>query len=240
MVFDQKVVPQFTTQVQVLRSDCSLSDSWQTENNGYVLATSPDQNLLAIANTTGPPSETAARQVIELVDTETHTAKQRLTFTGLVTYEGGFRFADHGKAVCTGFYPEGRREPDAACWDTKTGTKISENDHVSLDAIGIDGSGGDLLTIADHKFTYRQGKFWVFLDMNSDYSTAKRRLIWNFRTGHVVASWGPDGLYQSELWGSDQAKARKMRSRFVLSLSLAGKYLAEAGPGSVSLYSIRP
>jgi hypothetical protein len=238
MVVYQRNRPDLKMAIQVLRPDCSLSRSWQTDNNGSVIDTLPDENLLAI-EIFSKPSGNSLSSTIELVDSEGHEVKQLVKSEFLGTIRGGFLFADHGKAFCTSFLPDGRKEPDLVCLDTKTGTKIAENDKVTLDDPAFDGGGGgELLTITDYKYTYHEGKIWTFLDLDSTYSTAKRHLIWNFRTGREIASWGAP--YQTELWGKDQSSAQKIRQLFAVSMSATGKYLAEAGVGSVSLYSVQP
>ena len=127
-----------------------------------------------------------------------------------------------------------------ACWDTQTGAKTAENERVAVDWQGIESAGGSLLAITDYKYVSHQGKLWVFLDMNNDYSVPQRRLIWNIRTGKELTSWGVDELQQTELWGKDYNKAQKIRTKFVLSLSPTGKYIAEGGSGLVSVYAVQP
>jgi len=112
---------------------------------------------------------------------------------------------------------------------------------VTVDWHGIESAGGDLLALTDYKYVSHQGKVWKFFDMNNDYSVPQRRLIWNIRTGEEIASWGRfsmDAHRQKELWGKEAKDAQTIRTMFVLSLSPTGKYLAEGGSGSVSLYAL--
>jgi hypothetical protein len=213
-----------------------LADSWELEGRAQVLDASPEQDLLAIQIFLDPPENSA----IELVASRTHEVKQRWLRKTQSTFQGGFLFADHGRLVCSANPREGKRGPDGACWDAPTGAKAAENDKVSLDWQGMESTGGDLLAITDYKYISHQGELWVILDMNSDYSVPQRQLIWNVRTGKEVASWGFGGLQQKELWGKDLNSARTIRTRFVLSLSPTGKYVAEGGAGSVSAYALEP
>ena len=227
--------PDVNDAIQILRSDCSLAESWQTANRTRGLLADPYENLLAISQFEG--NVLSREQRIDLVDAQSHETPT-VTLKGLATYAGGFVFADRGKVVCSGFQTTDRREPDLACWNTKTGSKIAENNRVSLDNIAIDGSGGDLIAFTDYKFIYRDGKIWQFLDLRGRFTSAKRHLIWSYRNAQEIASWAAP--YQIELCGQDERRASKINSLFALSLSSAGKYLAEAGRGSVSLYSVRP
>jgi hypothetical protein len=215
--------------IQILASDCSLIDSWKINGPAGVLGTSPEQDLLAIED----------HSTIELVAAGDHEVKQRWAGDALSIFQGGFVFSDQGKLVCSANSRTGKLGPDAACWDTRTGAKVVENAKVALDWQGIAGAGGDLLAITDSKYISHQGKLWVFLDMNDDYSVPQRQLLWNIRTGREVASWG-EVSNQKELWGRDLKGAMTRSTPFVLSLSPSGKYVAEGGLGSVSVYSVQP
>ena len=169
----QRKGPDLKMAIQVLRSDCSLSNGWQTDNNGSVIDTLPDENLLAI-EVLSKPSGNSLSSTIELVDSEGHEVKQLVKSEFLGTLSGGFLFADHGKAFCTGFLPEGRKEPDLVCLDTKTGTKIAENDKGDAEMIQpalteeVILSAANCFTITDYKYTYHEGKIsGRLLDLDS-------------------------------------------------------------------------
>lgn len=149
-----------------------------------------------------------------------------------------FPFSDQGRLVCSANSRAGKQGPDAACWDTQTGAKTAENNNVAVDRQGIASTGGDLLAMTDFKYISHQGKLWVFLDMNNDYSVPQRQLLWNLRTGKEIASWG-GGFYQTELWGRDLQRASKKTTPLVLSLSPMGRYVAEGGSGSVSVHAVQ-
>lgn len=228
-------------EIRILGPDCSLIDGWKLNGPADVLDSSPEQDLLAI-QTYLKPSE---HSTIELVAARNHEVKQRWIWDTLSTFHGGFVFSDQGKLVCSANSRAGKQAPDAACWDIRTGAKIAENDKVAVDWEGIAGAGGDLLAITDSKYISHQGKLWVFLDMNNDYSVPQRRLLWDIRTGKEIASWGEltmpwGGLQQKELWGRDLKDASTITTPFVLSLSPTGKYVAEGGSASVSVYSVQP
>ncbi|HEX5228433.1 MAG TPA: hypothetical protein VFW44_12015, partial [Bryobacteraceae bacterium] len=144
-----------------------------------------------------------------------------------------------GRLVCSGDSRGGQQLPCAACWDTRTGAKTSENSNVGLDWQGIASAGGDLLAITDYKNISHHGKLWVFLDMDGDHSVARRHLLWNLRTGEEIASWGGP-FYQTDLVGRDLKSASKRTEPFVLSLSPTGKYVAEGGAGSITVYAVQP
>src|SRR5580658_5083577 len=60
------------TEIQILRPDCSLADSWKIDGSAHVLDTSPEQDLLAIETFPNPPD-----LAMELVAPRTHEVKQR-------------------------------------------------------------------------------------------------------------------------------------------------------------------
>jgi hypothetical protein len=125
---------------------------------------------------------------MELVASRTHEVKQRWIWAAGPTL-GGFLFSDQGRLVCGSKHLEGKPLPDAACWDTQTGSKTAENDKVEVDRQSIESAGGDLLAITDYKYISLPWKsLWQFLDMGSNYSAPQRRLAWNVRTGKEVAS----------------------------------------------------
>jgi hypothetical protein len=192
------------------------------------------EDLLAIET-----SSDSEHHSIELVAASDHDVKQRWVWGSLSTFQGGFLFSNHGGSICTANSREGKQGPDAACWDTQTGAITAENHKVGVDWNGIASAGGDLLAITDSKYISHQGKLWVFLDMNDDYSVPQRKLLWNVRTGKEIASWSAS-LYQTELWGSDLQRASKERTPFVLSLSPSGRYVAEGGCSSVSVHAVQP
>ena len=222
-------------EIRILAPECPLVDSWKIDGPAGVLDTSPEKDLLAAEEHSG----------IELVAARTHEVTQHWVWNFQATFRGGFLFSDQGRLACSGNSRPGKLGADPACWDTRTGAKTVEIDKVAVDWQGIASAGGDLLAITDSKYVSHQGKVWVFLDMNNDYSVPQRRLLWNVRTGKEIASWGEltmpwGGFQQKELWGRDLKEATTMTTPFVLSLSPTGKYVAEGGSASVSVYSVQP
>jgi hypothetical protein len=224
------------TEVQILRPDCSLADHWKIGSLAHVLDTSPERDLLAI-ETVPNPSELAT----ELVASRTHEVKQRWVWDPGFATQGGLLFSDQGRLFCGSKHLEGKPLPDAACWDTQTGAKTAENEKVGVELQSIESAGGDLLAITDDKYVSLPFKgLWEFLDMGSSYTVPRRRLIWNVRTGKEVASWGLDDRQQKRLLGAPKdAPPITIKTKFVLSLSPTGKYLAEGGSGSVSAYAVQ-
>jgi len=219
------------TEIRILNPDCSLADSWKTNQLASLDDTSPEQDLLAIMSFTAAPDQST----IELVTSRTHSVTQRL----IGAFPGDFLFSDHGRLLCGANHREGRPPlPYVACWDTQTGAKTVENQGVALNMWGpLFSAGGNLLAMTDYRYISREGSFWQILDISS-YWVPKRELIWNARTGKEVASWG--ARQQEELRGRDFKSAQTRKTNFVLSLSPNGKYVAEGGSGSVSLYAVRP
>jgi hypothetical protein len=109
---------------------------------------------------------------------------------------------------------------------------------------GLQSTGGELVAMIDSKWHVHDNAIWRFLDMQGGNPVPKRNMVWNFRTGQEVLSlahtWDRR-LDQLQLHsGRDKGDRRKLRVGSVLALSPTGKYLAEAGSGVLSLYSLQP
>src|ERR1700729_1279476 len=105
---------------------------------------------------------------MELVVSGTHEVKQRWIWDAGSSL-GGFLFSDQGRLVCGSKDLEEKPLPDAACWDTQTGTKTVENDKVGVELQAIESAGGDLLAITDYKYISLPWKsFWEFFDTGSN------------------------------------------------------------------------
>jgi hypothetical protein len=225
-----------TNEIRILKSDCSLSDNWKMNGTARVLDTSPEQDLLAIATFPQPPEHLA----LELVAARTHDVKQRRIWDTGPIVGGGSLFSDQGKLVCGVNPREGKTLPGVACWDTQTGAKTVQAEKLGTD--GVESAGGDLLSITDYRYISHPWwiTVWTFRDSGGNFSVPQRRLIWNVRTGKEVASWGMGGLQQTELFTRSTKSASTIKTNFVLSLSPTGKYVAEGGSGSVSVYAVEP
>ena len=220
------------TAILILRDDCSVENTWISR--ATVLETSPVQDVIAIQSL--DLSNRSGKAPVELIDSKSHKVKQRWIWDVSSTFKGGFVFSDRGKLVCSGFRPEGERQPHAACWDTQTGARTAENNKAVVDHQSIQSAGGELLAITTYKYIYHDGKLWKYFDMDNDYSVPQRQLIWDVRNGEEVASWGVSR--QTQLWQTSPKFVKKVETPFVLSLSVTAKYLAESGSGSVSVYSV--
>jgi hypothetical protein len=234
---DRMVVMRDRHQIQIFAPNCSVDDRWVVDPPADVLDTSPETGLIAIERS----GKDAQRSAIEVIDANNHEVKQSWKWDSMSTFRGGFLFSDQGRLACSANFRQGKQGPDAACWDIQTGSKTAENDKVAVDWQGINGAGKDLLAITDYRYVSHQGKLWVFLDMDNDYSVPQRHLIWNVRTGEEVTSWGRFGtFYQTELWGKNLERASPKKTPTVISLSPTGKYVAEGGSGSVTVQVLEP
>lgn len=222
-------------EIQIRAPDCSLTNSWLLDGSAFMLATSPERDLLAIQRTL----KSSNRSVIEVIDASSQEVKHRWTSDTLSTLYG-FVFSGDAKRVCSGNWRQGKGA-DAACWDTQTGTKVAEDETVTLDMPGIAGPGGDLIAMTDYRFVGLQGKFWRILDMEGGHAVPRRRVIWNVRTGEEIASWRDFNRFQqTEQQGRDLESSKEESMPTVLSLSPTGKYLSEGGSGKVSVYAVNP
>ncbi len=145
----------------------------------------------------------------------------------------GIRFADGCRKVCTGAEGKPAWTSSLACWDVGTGQKVSEDASVVLSTASIVSSGGELIATTDHRIIDHTGKVWVFLDMDGTYLRPKRQVVWSIRTGREVASW-PAQLQRFEI-----IPGQSREHQFLLALSASGKYLAEGGSGTVTLYRMK-
>ena len=97
----------------------------------------------------------------------------------------GARFADSGKAICGGDQSGGDEKVKIPlqCLDVDTGKVIAEAQSISGGAISTSERASRVVSddIARVKipFSYEHG------------TISKRRVIWDFKTGKEVASWGP-------------------------------------------------
>lgn len=218
---DHMVLTAPDSEVRILRRDCSLIESWKTADDTRVLGTSPEQDLIAILNRS--PDGSSETELLS----GTNQVKQRwisnaVDTRGAVT--GGFHFADSGKLFCSGYNPGKELQINVACRDTQSGSIVAMNTNVVLWNGSIHSSGGGMLAITDYSVTDRTGKISQLLDSGGRIITVRRRLIWNIRAGKEIASWtGPT-----------------TKPNFVLALSPTGKYAAEGGSGSVSVYALQP
>jgi WD40 repeat protein len=168
---------------------------------------------------------------VKVRDTNQWSAKQSWEWPNSSILPG-LRFADSCRAVCTG--TEGKSKGTSlACWDIGTGQKVNGNPSVVLDIASIASTGGELVAMTDHKIIDHEGKIWVYLDMDGTYLRPKRQVVWNLRTGKEVASWHA----QIQKFEINPGEIREQQ--FLLALSPSGKYLAEGGSGSVTLYRLK-
>ena len=235
VIFLRGAGPNEPTEIRIVGPDCSLADSWKTNDLktsdlAEVLDTSPEQDLLAIET-----HEVSRRgRVFVLVTARTHEVKQNLILDA--GSGGGLLFSNQGRLICGGSRRKEKPLPDLACWDTQKGVRTAGNDKIAVAQQSMESSGGDLLAVTDYKFVPHP--ILQYLDLGGDDVVPRRRLIWNVRTGEEVASWGV--LQQRELWGEDKEHTSTHSSYFVVSLSPTGKYIAEGGSGSVSIYAVQP
>jgi hypothetical protein len=217
--------PEGDAEIQVLRPDCSVEDSWHMPSRfSWVRGTCPQAGFIEIRDAT----ET------HLLKYPSHTTARQWTWDGLVTL-GGTIFADSCKAICSGERSVNDRKASslAACWSTSTGEKILEDAKLTrTDNEAYVGGGAALLAVTVSHWTCLDGKFWRNLDMDGCATRLTGRVLWNIRTGEEVLSWP---VREQQLGVGD----RKSSGPFALALSETGKYLAEGGLGRVQLYEVR-
>ena len=221
--------PESDAEIQVLRPDCSVEDSWHMPSRfSWVRGTCAQAGLIEIWAGEAGNLET------HLLSYPGHTTARQWTWDGLVALAGTI-FADSCKAICSGegHVNDRKASSHAACWNTDTGEKIRDDAKLTrTQGEAYVGGGGALLAVTVSHWECHDSKFWQVLDMDGCATRLTGRVLWNIKTGEEVLSWP---VLNQEFRIGDQ----KRSGPFALALSETGKYLAEGGSGRVQLYEVR-
>ena len=141
------------------------------------------------------------------------------------------RFADSGNAICEGTSIDGPAKEPLRCIDVDTGALIAE-------AATING-GGAILTAERATRIVADDYQAVRIPFSYEYGVRlKRRVVWDFRTGKELVSWGP-GTQSYQILGP-ATPPLPVRLPFCNAISPDGKFIAEGGKGTLRLYEIEP
>lgn len=140
---------------------------------------------------------------------------------------GDVRFADNGRAICSGRQADNTGKLPVACWDVDTGIEIAETSAINT-GTPIAASVQMTRIVASD---YRR----VPIPFSHEVKEVlKRRVVWDFRTGKELASWHP------ELQSYDIGMKPVDREWFAFTISPDGQYVAEGGDGVLRVYKIEP
>jgi hypothetical protein len=219
-------------EIQVLRPDCSIEDSWQMPSRfSWVRGTCPLAGFIEVHAANWPKGDAAETHLLKYPG---HTTARQWRWDALAVVSGTI-FTDSCKTICAGEGHVNDRKAwsHAACWSTSTGEKILEDTRLTrTDREAYMGVGGALLAVTVSHWACNDSKFLQALDMGGCASRPTGRVLWNIETGQQVLSWP---VREQQISIGD----RKSSTPFALSLSATGKYLAEGGSGRVQLYAVR-
>ena len=116
-----------------------------------------------------------------------------------------------------------------SCADVDTGATLAESDKIK---------GGLPIFAADRAsriVAHDYGTARIPFTRGETGDVLKRRVVWDFRTGKELASWGPD----TQEW-VDSGIPMRIREPFRVAISPDGQYIAEGGNGILRLFTIEP
>ncbi len=142
-------------------------------------------------------------------------------------YPNIVRFAESGAVVCG---TNGTLwKQDAACWEVDTGKEISRSPkHSQLDMLPSLHSSRIILT--------EYGRKVDFIDWRWALGSAKKRIIWDCRTGQELVSWRPK--YQNETVFFKDGSKNIYKHPYRIAIAPNGKLIAEGGAGEIILQRI--
>jgi hypothetical protein len=204
------------TRITFYSRNCEEQSTWDVPESWLVKDVSTDRSLLSV---TRQVSITKMERLI--VDPLARKVLQRRPDN--LAWE----FADGGKAICGGGNALGPR-PRAVCWNVDTGEVIREMQTNGTEPIAA-AAHATRLVVSD----YRRRKPLFDYEYRTIF---KGRVVWDFGSGKVLASWLPE----SETYPYVSSHGKQITEPFRFAMSPDGQYVAEGGGGKLRIYKIEP
>lgn len=217
-----------STHIVFYNENCRERGQWDVQESWLVSDVSTDRGLISVQRyfgSTGQPERL-------IVDPLRRKVLQRWLAMGTSAWVD--QFADGGRAICGGgFWQRSNRQP-AVCRNVDTGKETVE----ALRGNGVDpietASRATRVVVSD----YRR-KIPLPFDFDDEIGIGRwffGRVVWDFGTGHKVASWHAE----SQTYPNVFSPPKQITEPFQFAMSPNGEYVAEGGNGILRLYKIEP
>lgn len=211
-------------QLQIASLDCRHLARWKLPQRWLLTASSPKLNLIALTSVGRSKDKTDTEQLL-LVDARTLTEVRRTT---IQKYMFGFNFIEQGEMICGTFRPLNWNDGELNCWNVWTGTQISSP---KVRTPGRFSAGGLRVATSEYKIAHPTLGLEIFLDIGDPLPQLKDRMIWDFTSQRALARWAPRKQ-------RIRINRRWITTHDAFGLSASGKFYAEGGAGSVSVYRV--
>ncbi len=218
------------TSLGFVEPDCRWVDLWDLTGERWAVDDlDPATGLAAIERLGWVGQGTVEFLVIHLVD---RNVKQRWPADVIGGRGERAQLADNGKAMCAGSGVDSRKHEPARCWDVQTGKEIGEVPSVN--------GGWPIVAAANApRIIATDWRYQPYIIMDGYTQILRKRVVWDFRAGKVLASWRP-GKQRYTVPLPKFPKDDWRQSPFAFDLSPNGRYVAEGGNGVLRLYEIEP
>ena len=210
------------TRLRLYDRECQVTEEWEVTEQWVLLDVSDSQNALLVGRE-GTGVELEELLVVDPFNRRVlHRWPSRLV--------RGNRFANNGKAICSGSGVYSGVRPPVECFAVADGKKIGDPPSVN---------GGLPLSVAMAAPRLVASDYHRRLSLLSDdllISHLSRRVIWDFGSGRELFSWMPGAQEYAVPFAN--GKSKRTTDHFRFALSPDGDYLAEGGSGSLHLYRV--
>lgn len=218
-------VPKFL----VLDAACLFGSTWRVPDDWDLQDISPDRRLLCVSRRDPYRDRPAEFLVVDAIS----QSILRSWPISVIHSDSEPIFADGGRVVCGG---EGVSDPKPTplrCWDVESGKQVAEASMIN---------GGLPFAAAAHATRIvASDNIHVSLPLShfpDDYGEVlRRRVIWDFKSGQVLASWHPESqAYKLR----DTVPPTPVKQTVKFAISPDGQYIVEGGNGILRLWRVEP